>query len=392
MIPSLWRFLLFISLGFACDHPTTDDVAKINEGITTIKQAFAPDRRVQIFDITLSEDGHTLSGETNHSEAYEALSELAKKWPTLTNFEVELQKPLGYGVVHVSVCNMRSQPKHSAELSTQALLGHPLTLWKKEGSWYYVQSPDHYFGWLDAGAFTLLTETELQSYQQQPKVMYVKDFGFAYESPKENSSVVSDLVAGNILTIKSQTASHFECQYPDGRIGFIPLADGITQLPSLQEGTIQWASIQSTAYQFMGRPYLWGGTSGKGVDCSGFTKMVYYLNGMVLPRDASQQVKVGKEIPLDPNFEGLQAGDFLFFGEKGNDGKPDKVTHVAIHLDQGRMIHAAERVQIESVNPNHPDYNEYRHKTLLGARRMLENNSLMSGVIELKNHPNYAWN
>ena len=94
-----------------------------------------------------------------------------------------------------------------------------------------------------------------------------------------------------------------------------------------------------TAYTLSGKPYLWGGTSTQAMDCSGFTKMAYYLNGYVIPRDASQQVNAGVDVPLDNDFSQLRRGDLLFFGTYREDGS-ERTTHVGFYVGDGRFLHA----------------------------------------------------
>ena len=128
-------------------------------------------------------------------------------------------------------------------------------------------------------------------------------------------------------------------------------------------------SIEKTAKSLLGVPYLWGGTSTKMLDCSGFTKTVYFLNGVDLLRNASHQWRQGTPVEPGKKLENLRKGDLLFFGRR-NDGKP-KVTHVGIYLENGLFIHSSGLVHISSLDPDSELRDEARIRGLLGARRIL---------------------
>ena len=101
------------------------------------------------------------------------------------------------------------------------------------------------------------------------------------------------------------------------------------------------------------------------------TKTVYFLNGIILPRDASQQVNVGELIEVKNGWDNLQSGDLLFFGKKAEGDKKEKVTHVAIYIGDGDFIHAAGRVRINSLNPTKSYYSKYRDNSFIRAKRIL---------------------
>jgi gamma-D-glutamyl-L-lysine dipeptidyl-peptidase len=118
---------------------------------------------------------------------------------------------------------------------------------------------------------------------------------------------------------------------------------------------------------------LWGGNSPKGLDCSGFCKLTFLMNGIELNRNASEQVRQGREVPLDPEFSKLKKGDLLFFGWAGSYEGLEWITHVAIYLGNKLFIQSSEMVRVSSLDPSAPNYDEHHSpRTLLHARRILK--------------------
>ncbi len=352
---------------------------KIKILLEDVKQDFAPDKRVALFDVRAIKKGgkYLLEGTSNLPEAIEALVAKCEDAGFKVENRVEmypdetLEGKL-FGVVNLSVCNIRSHPAHSAELSTQATLGTPLKLLTKQKGWYLVQTPDGYLGWLDSEGFAPMTEEEMVNWQSGEKVVYLPQFGFAFEEATA-SGIASDLLAGNILKYIGETEKNLtKVAFPDGREALVE-SDAIMGYDEWLDSRNPLAeNILADAHEFLGRPYLWGGTSGKGVDCSGYTKTIFFLNGIILPRDASQQVHVGTEVPTDTTLTGLEPGDLLFFGRKATDREKEKITHVAIYKGDGKIIHSSGMVKVESLRRGDDNFNEYRLKTLVRAKRMLE--------------------
>jgi SH3-like domain-containing protein len=349
--------------------------------IEKVRIKHAPDKRVDIFNI--SARNGVLTGETNLVDAKDELLSSLNNQDYLDS--IELLQPR-YGLVNVSVGNIRSEPRHASELATQALMGMTLRIYKLQDNWHYVQTPDGYLGWLDDGAFVALTDAEYHQWQKAAKIVVSQPLDFIYQ--QKDKSIVSDVIEGNILELKERIDPYYRIRLPDGRDGMIKIESVVSydDFLTLKEPLLE--NILTSAKQYMGRPYLWGGTSGKGVDCSGFTKTVFYLNALELPRDASQQVHTGVAVETDTTLRNLLPGDFIFFGQKANEKQLEKITHVAIYLGDGKIIHASERVQIQSLKREDPDFAEKRLLSMVRAKRMLQNIG-ENGVRKLADHQYY---
>ena len=138
--------------------------------------------------------------------------------------------------------------------------------------------------------------------------------------------------------------------------------------------------IIETAKTFLGVPYLWAGTSIKGVDCSGFSKSVFFLNGYMLLRNASQQYKTGEPVDVSQGLDNLQPADLVFFGREATADKPERISHVAIYLGDGKIIHSSMLVRINSLVEGQPDY--YSRKPIR-ACRIIGNQDCGKGVVSI---------
>ncbi len=358
---NLILFLILSSFLPSCNQ--ADNEEEILNYLEVLKEQYVPDTRVGIFDYEIHEG--VLFGQTDQKEVLNAVTKYlsAQNSYLIDSLELLPSKSLGaetLAVINVSVANIRSQPGHSQELSTQALLGTPVKVLFKEGGWYKVQTPDGYLGYIENGVL----EFNPKEYNSSEKVIYASSFGFVYSRPTLNSPTVSDLSLGGLLGKISMAADYTGVVLPDGRKGYVPTRELMNLADFLKAS--EHTNIAQLTSRFLGIPYLWGGTSFKGADCSGFTRTVFLNKGIYLPRDASQQAAAGIRIEPGAEFENLLEGDLLFFGPSES-----KVTHVAVYLGGQRFIHSSGMVRYGSFNRNSPEFDEFNLNRFLFAKRVL---------------------
>jgi cell wall-associated NlpC family hydrolase len=236
---------------------------------------------------------------------------------------------MNFGICNLSVIPGRIEPSDKSEMITQLLFGEHFTVLRRQGNWLYIRCAfDNYECWIDikqCQEISLETFTELESREitSTMELMYVlQDTDQGFYQP---------VVIGSSLP------------YFDGRTcnleGFEYAYDGQTN--TIKHGTIN-QFISETAYTFLNAPYLWGGRSPLGIDCSGFTQVVFKIAGQRLERDAYQQADQGTTLGF---IDEAEMGDLAFF-----DNEEGKIIHVGILLGGGKIIHASGRVRIDRID------------------------------------------
>ncbi len=356
-----------------------DDPCKA--ALAPLRTRYAPDRRVAVFDVSCVRQGAQLvvKGEVDRDAARRdivATLAAATLGVVVDSVRVLPDAALAdspFGIVKVSVGNVRSTPAHSAELATQVMMGMVVKVLKKQGDWYFIQCPDQYLGWLEGAAMHLTRQAGVDAWQHGPRVIMTAYFGVVRAKADTTSLPVSDAVPGVLFKAGAVQGKWRAVETPDGRKGFIDrrlVADYATWKSTR---TLTAATVEQTAQRFIGVPYLWGGTSPKGMDCSGFTKTVFRLNGMELARDANQQADMGVDVPTGDDMRKLSKGDLLFFGTKASAERPERITHVGIYLQDKQIIHTpgGSGVRIDSFDPAAPNFNEGLLNRLVRARRII---------------------
>jgi gamma-D-glutamyl-L-lysine dipeptidyl-peptidase len=383
-------FILLLSLIlFSCNVSNRNEAEEI---ISKFQEDKVPDRRETIFDISaIFENGQVvIKGETDNpvlkNQLLEELKSLkvSDKISLLPDSTAE-NKP--FGLITISVANLRSRPTHSTELATQAILGTPVKILKKKNGWFQIQTPDKYISWVDSGGIEAVSEEQFTKWKQSKRIIYLGDNGVVYET--QNFKIpVSDVSMGNILEETNRNYRAITVSLPDGRTGFTQKKDWLDFEQFKNSVKPDTTRLIEMATQLIGRPYLWGGTSARAMDCSGFIKTLYFMNGLILARDASLQTKYGNLVDTKTNFNQLQAGDLLFFGKKGNSELSEKVTHVALSFGDTEYIHAAGKVKRNSFNTESEIFSESRLNSFVRARRII-GVSKQNGIQQIKNHPWY---
>ncbi|MCX2679029.1 C40 family peptidase [Galbibacter sp. EGI 63066] len=371
--------LLLLSIGiFTACETTKVETNKVDVLIADIKEQYAPDKRVALFDVEAikTDDGYLVKGASNLPEAVDAFREQLEEQAIEYTDSIEVLPSAAlegktYGVIKLSAANLRGKPSHSSELVTQGTMGMPVKVYQKEENWYYVQTPDKYLAWVDNGGITLMDKADFEQWENSEKLIYTQTFGSSYAETDKNTQVVSDLVAGNVMELVAEQDDFYEVKYPDGRTAFVSKAEAEPYKSWKEALSFTKEALVTTSKKMMGVPYLWGGTSTKGVDCSGFTKTIYLMNGMIIPRDASQQVHEGVLVDDSKTFDKLIPGDLLFFGRQATDSTAEKVVHVGMWIGNNEFIHSAGRVHISSVDKNAENFDEYNYNRYLQSKRVL---------------------
>lgn len=234
-----------------------------------------------------------------------------------------------YGIVLLSMIPVRYEPAEQSEMVTQLLFGDTFTVVEKDGSWLHIRNDyDGYEGWIFERTAYQLTE---QDYKEI----------LAHKSAVVSSfhATVTEEGQPPIFIVKGGSLPNYDAQNKTFQVGerLFHFEGEITE-PALncRESMVAYAKT------FLNAPYLWGGRSAYGIDCSGFVQQVGKLVAIQLPRDASQQFPFGSEVSF---LENAQAGDFAYFdNDEGN------IIHVGMLLGKDKIIHASGQVRIDSID------------------------------------------
>lgn len=242
--------------------------------------------------------------------------------------------------VYVSQINVYRAATFHSEIDTQAVCGEKLQLLEQEGDFNRVRCADGYEGWVN----------RFQVSPQAPPpdcraVMLTGRHIPFYARPHADSLVVGSAGAGATVFVLQQKDAWLKIFFPQNGYAFIHKS-AVHQPQPLQAD-----QLIATARLFMGVPYLWGGKTPNGLDCSGFVQLVHHLHGKQLRRDAWMQFE--DATPVGRDFMSARPGDLMFFAETG-----EKITHIGFCLGNGKMLHSRGFVRINSLRSGDPDFSQ----------------------------------
>lgn len=271
-----------------------------------------------------------------------------------------LAAPIGGedGLVVSPVVSLHRYPSKSSEVVTQALLGEPAHVVARRGDWIKVTLPSQcsYPGWLEARAFRSQDRLPVAS-----AASVAVASAWLRDRPGEAGRRLARAYLGTSLpVVEPGSPGWVRVALPDGRMGFV--RNGDVKVSSGGQGTPpRGESIVATARLLRGTPYLWGGMTSVGIDCSGFVHVVYRFHGIRLHRDADQQFA---HDGVAVERAALKPGDLVFFQKAGG----SHISHVGMYVGEGRIIHSSSSVSGVNYSPLSDPGLTRRYA---GARRIL---------------------
>ena len=244
-----------------------------------------------------------------------------------------------FGICNLAIIPLRFEPSDKSEIVSQVLFGEHFEILEQFKQWARIKMQyDGYEGWVDSKQFQLISESNYNQLSEDAIIL--------------NADLIEYITAPNNLLIP------------------IPLASSLSFLNHSEINTVNFdfegtkisgvkpkKGLITTAFMYLNAPYLWGGKTPFGIDCSGFTQMVYKLNGYKLLRDASQQATQGEPLSF---IEESEPGDLAFFdNDEGN------IIHVGIIMHDNYIIHASGKIRIDRLDHlgiYNPETNKHTHK------------------------------
>jgi len=273
---------------------------------------------------------------------------------------------MNFGICALSIVPVRSSASDKSEMVSQLLFGEVVELLEKKGSWAKIRcSWDNYIGWIDIKQIKLITPSEFKLYSRKHSC---------------SLELVQPVISDDYylpITIGSNLPNYDGLRFSINGSSFTFSGQVITPLEIKPNTNL----VLKIARRYLYAPYLWGGRSPLGIDCSGFTQIVFKLVGINLPRDAYEQVEQGELIDF---VEETQNGDLAFF-----ENRKGKISHVGILLPEGQIIHASGQVRIDKIDHYgifNTEKEKYTHRLRVIKRILPPQEKESSSIKDIEEH------
>jgi len=334
------------------------------------------DDKIKAGDILKIPTGFTVEGTTHYVKEGETISSIASSYgisvislcsansisnpnrlrtgrlliiPEKDNTKDGINKFGENAIIQETVATLKGKPSEDGETVTQAVMGDIVSIKEISGDWYFIRTTEGYFGWVTGNSLAPITDRDSE------KIIISALKVDIASAPEEGADYCGHAVMGSNLTFIKKEGQWVKVMLPSGQSGWVKEEQILLKPKDPQRPE----EIVKTAKMYLGVPYLWGGTTPLGVDCSGFIFTVYRMNGYIIPRDAESQFNYCEHMEDDR----LLPGDLVFFTTY----LPGP-SHVGIYLGDGNFIHASSSkgVTVSSIN------GEYYKCRYLGGGRIKE--------------------
>lgn len=295
---------------------------KVERAIDDIRRKWVPDSRLGVFEVSLLPKG--VAGLTSSPDARDALRRLAGEAGLVDQVTLLPDGKVddAAAIVTAAIAPLLREPQISSARVSEVLHGETLEVLEQRDEWLRVKAPDGYVAWLAAG------------YVATGPADWASDWRERATARSLSADIVTADGRRRVPTGARVALKRGVVELADGQRGAVA-AGSVRREQELRVEARHLALPELAQKWYGGAPYLWGGRTEWGIDCSGLVQAVYALRGMELPRDSDQQFGQGREVPVKSDGLGYEAGDLLFFAERS------RVSHVALWAGAGRIVHSA---------------------------------------------------
>jgi cell wall-associated NlpC family hydrolase len=296
-------------------------VDKIERAVDDIRRKWVPDGRLGVFDVSLLPK--MIDGATTSRDARDALRKLAGESGLLEKVALlPADVPEPAAIVTAALAPLHNEPRVSTARVSEVLHGESLDVLEQREGWLRVRATDGYIAWINAG------------YVQTGSRDWSEDWQARATARALSADILTPDGRRRLPTGARVALRRGVVELADGKRGAVA-AGSVRREQELRVEARHLALPELAQKWFSGAPYLWGGRTEWGIDCSGLVQAVYGARGIALPRDSDQQFTQGRDVPIAPDGSGYEAGDLLFFAERG------RVSHVALWAGAGTIVHSA---------------------------------------------------